>query len=340
MEYCNMYKDIIYDALSKARDMFKLYAELHRAKGTVDSNKKAKVNEDMVAIMNEALSAQPAPLAAWEGMDKVRETLAELEDAINAEGFGCACMPDVKCATCKARDLMSKWVRPSFEKLREALSAQPAPASQEEYWQWHADGSPVPASDTPKQPALAEPIQRYALNHDNGYIYPVARGPWVRYVDHETTLAAQAEYERLNGTDPAGAADMSDTLKQTDALEPVTVFSRGPWLFEETGQRFTGAELDAEAFAKYRAALAAQAEKHAAQVADLQKIGSDWWAAAEAAQEERDALRTKVDALSSALRMVGMLRQLGGLLSGSREVVMAVVEAADAALADSKRQTP
>jgi len=61
-----------------------------------------------------------------EGMDKVRDALVELEDVINAEGFGCACMPDVKCATCKARDLMSKWVRPSFEKLREALSAQPA----------------------------------------------------------------------------------------------------------------------------------------------------------------------------------------------------------------------
>lgn len=141
---------------------------------------------------------------------------------------------------------------------------------------------------------------------------------------------------------------MSDTLKQTDALEPVTVFSRGPWLFEETGQRFTGAELDAEAFAKYRAALAAQAEKHAAELASMQ----DDRAVAEnhhyamysadlnKAHEVADALRTKVDALSSALRMVGMLRQLGGLLSGSREVVMAVVEAADAALADSKGQTP
>lgn len=46
----------MYEALGKARDMFKLYAELHRAKGTVDSDAKAKVNEDMVAIMNEALS--------------------------------------------------------------------------------------------------------------------------------------------------------------------------------------------------------------------------------------------------------------------------------------------
>lgn len=49
----------MYEALGKARDMFKLYAELHRAKGTVDSDAKAKVNEDMVAIMNEALSVHP-----------------------------------------------------------------------------------------------------------------------------------------------------------------------------------------------------------------------------------------------------------------------------------------
>lgn len=147
---------------------------------------------------------------------------------------------------------------------------------------------------------------------------------------------------------------MSDTLKQTDALEPVTVFSRGPWLFEETGQRFTGAELDAEAFAKYRAALAAQAEKHAEEldalksdIADALKTISEYEQAADVearmgdeARAEAIALRAQIDALSGILRMVGMLRQLGGLLPGSREVVMAVVEAADAALADSKGQTP
>lgn len=170
---------------------------------------------------------------------------------------------------------------------------------------------------------------------------------------------------------------MSDTLKQTDALEPVTVFSRGPWLFEETGQRFTGAELDAEAFAKYHAALAAQAEKHAAEIVEIARKlrmaeitlrdrehpasdprdppevlrGLGFWPdcgcgecyaihCLSAAMDEATALRAQVDALSGALRMVSMLRQLGGLLPGSREVVMAVVEEADAALADSKGQTP
>lgn len=37
--------------------------------------------------------------------------------------------------------------------------------------------------------------------------------------------------------------------------EPIPVFSHGPWLFQETGQSFTGAELDAACFAKYRAAI-------------------------------------------------------------------------------------
>lgn len=41
--------------------------------------------------------------------------------------------------------------------------------------------------------------------------------------------------------------------------EPLHVFSKGPWLFEETGQRFTGEELDAAAFEKYRALYAAPA---------------------------------------------------------------------------------
>lgn len=53
-----MNTDIMYEASSKARDMFKLYAELHRAKSTVDSDTKAKVNEDMT--INEALSVHPA----------------------------------------------------------------------------------------------------------------------------------------------------------------------------------------------------------------------------------------------------------------------------------------
>lgn len=37
---------------------------------------------------------------------------------------------------------------------------------------------------------------------------------------------------------------------------PLEVFSHGPWTFEETGQSFTGAELDEAAFAVYRRAAA------------------------------------------------------------------------------------
>lgn len=33
---------------------------------------------------------------------------------------------------------------------------------------------------------------------------------------------------------------------------PLKIFSHGPWIFKETGQEFTGSELDAEAFVKYR----------------------------------------------------------------------------------------
>lgn len=43
--------------------------------------------------------------------------------------------------------------------------------------------------------------------------------------------------------------------------EPIPVFSHGPWLFQETGQSFTGAELDAACFAKYRAAIEAAADR-------------------------------------------------------------------------------
>lgn len=52
----------------------------------------------------------------------LRAALAELEDAITCEGFGCACTPQRKCATCAARDTMEKNVRKPFEKLRAALS--------------------------------------------------------------------------------------------------------------------------------------------------------------------------------------------------------------------------
>lgn len=54
----------------------------------------------------------------------VLEALADLEDAINCEGFGCACAPDFKCATCRTRDTLDKAVRKPFEQLRAALSGE------------------------------------------------------------------------------------------------------------------------------------------------------------------------------------------------------------------------
>jgi hypothetical protein len=40
--------------------------------------------------------------------------------------------------------------------------------------------------------------------------------------------------------------------------EPLEVFSHGPWTFTETGESFTGAQLDTEAFVKYRARIGSQ----------------------------------------------------------------------------------
>lgn len=66
------------------------------------------------------LAATPSP--AEQPKPAVLEALAELEDAINCEGFGCACAPDFKCATCRTRDTLDKAVRKPFEQLRAALS--------------------------------------------------------------------------------------------------------------------------------------------------------------------------------------------------------------------------
>jgi hypothetical protein len=48
-------------------------------------------------------------------------------------------------------------------------------------------------SDTP---ALPEP-KRFAMNYDNGMLYESERGPWVRYLDHNAALAAQAEAHEI-----------------------------------------------------------------------------------------------------------------------------------------------
>lgn len=55
---------------------------------------------------------------------------------------------------------------------------------------------------------------------------------------------------------------------------------------------------------------------------------------------EHDEARAAVAEAIAALRTVQMLRQLGGLMPGSREVVMVAVDAADAALAKCHGDQP
>lgn len=43
--------------------------------------------------------------------------------------------------------------------------------------------------------------------------------------------------------------------------EPLSVFDKGPWIWKETGESFTGAQLDEAAFVKYRDAMLAATEK-------------------------------------------------------------------------------
>jgi hypothetical protein len=76
--------------------------------------------------LGEKMKAQASP-ASQAG---VREALAELDDAISLEGFGCSCEPRFPCATCKARDVLSI-VRKPLEKLRAVLS-QPTQAQEKD----------------------------------------------------------------------------------------------------------------------------------------------------------------------------------------------------------------
>lgn len=53
--------------------------------------------------------------------------IAELREAIDLDGFGCACEPKIQCGTCKARDVLRKVIGPIVAKYaaREALAAAP-----------------------------------------------------------------------------------------------------------------------------------------------------------------------------------------------------------------------
>lgn len=72
-------------------------------------------------------------------------------------------------------------------------------------------------------------------------VIPKPHGPWVRYEDHIAALAA-------------GQATVAQQGMAYAALPnaPLPVFSKGPWVSKETGQDFSGAELDEAAFVAYR----------------------------------------------------------------------------------------
>jgi hypothetical protein len=58
----------------------------------------------------------------------------------------------------------------------------------------------------------------------------------------------------------ARAIESAVLAKLGAVAEPLQVFSKGPWTFRETGQDFTGAQLDEAAFVAYRARLPAASE--------------------------------------------------------------------------------
>lgn len=108
--------------------------------------------------------------------------------------------------------------------------------------------------------------------------------------DYETVLADHKRLVRemdvlLNGE--AGAAQQAslvDLVAQVrrqgiravrpsqSAGEPVAIFSKGPWLFRETGQEFSGADLDAAAFAAYRDRLTSPPPTDAARASGVPVI--------------------------------------------------------------------
>ena len=113
--------DTMYNVLSKARDMFKLYAELHRAKGTVNSDAKTKVNEDMVAIMNEALSVQPAGGSILDCAAEIAKLTAE-RDALKERAEKAERMEQLLCSQVDALRAAAERVKPSAQTVPEPVA--------------------------------------------------------------------------------------------------------------------------------------------------------------------------------------------------------------------------
>lgn len=86
---------------------------------------------------------------------------------------------------------------------------------------------------------------------------------------------------------------------------PLKVFSKGPWIFRETGQEFSGADLDEAAFAEYRqfrtpAAPGIDLEQFREAVLAQHAALMDSWCGdpetKEAADKQRDRLLSLIDA--------------------------------------------
>jgi hypothetical protein len=71
------------------------------------------------------------------------------------------------------------------------------------------------------------------------------------YQSLKEEAAARLEIESLRAAQPAAAPQPGTAYAELPDA-PLPVFSKGPWTFKETGQNFSGAELDEAAFVAYR----------------------------------------------------------------------------------------
>ncbi len=82
----------------------------------------------------------------------------------------------------------------------------------------------------------------------------LVRCPECGHVDSPYEGTCRRCEAKLAQPTPETAGDARDAVV---IHRPLPVFSDGPWIFTETGQKFTGDELNVEAFCRYRNALLA-----------------------------------------------------------------------------------
>ena len=85
---------------------------------------------------------------------------------------------------------------------------------------------------------------------------------------------------------------MSEPIK----LPPIEIFDKGPWAWK--GQEFTGAELDAVAFAKYRLAVEQNTAELLRELTTLHRWYADVSMRAEKAEAEVERLRAELARLT------------------------------------------